>query len=318
MTAIILVNWNGADDTLACLRSLSDAHGSFFVVVVDNASEDDSLERINAFAGKHKDDIEVKILALDDNYGFAVGNNKGIRYASQFAPENYLLLNNDTEVAPDFLDKLLAFSALHSEFRALTPRINFFHDKDEIWDCGGTIRWGKRDNRYANKHGDALVGKEYLPITFISGCALFFYPELLDEEKRVFTERYFFGEEDFEFSMRMRKKGLKMACVTASQIYHKVGRSRNRMKAIAHVGKYYMYYLNRLITLQTHLPKFQYMLVRMLYIPQCFRYFYSVNHSMKTSWKMLQRLLLEVRTKQGVNKADFCKLMIDNTYFDNL
>lgn len=318
MTAIILVNWNGADDTLACLRSLSDAHGSFFVVVVDNASEDDSLERIKAFAGKHKDDIEVKILALDDNYGFAVGNNKGIRYASQFAPENYLLLNNDTEVAPDFLDKLLAFSALHSEFRALTPRINFFHDKDEIWDCGGTIRWGKRDNRYANKHGDALAGKEYLPITFISGCALFFYPELLDEEKRVFTERYFFGEEDFEFSMRMRKKGLKMACVTASQIYHKVGRSRNRMKAIAHVGKYYMYYLNRLITLRTHLPKFQYMLVRMLYIPQCFRYFYSVNHSMKTSWRMLQRLLLEVRTKQGVNKADFCKLMIDNTYFDNL
>lgn len=317
MTAIILINWNGADDTLACLQSLLDAKGKFLVVVVDNASEDSSLERINAFADEHKGQMQVEVLALDDNYGFAIGNNKGIRHASQFAPDSYLLLNNDTEVAPDFLEKLTAFSDKHPEFRALTPRINFFHDKDEIWDCGGTIRWGKRDNRYANKHGEALAGREYLPITFISGCALFFYPELLDDEKRVFTERYFFGEEDFEFSMRMRKKGMKMACVTASQIYHKVGRSRNKMKAIAHVGKYYMYYLNRLITLRTHLPKFQYTLTKMLYIPQCFRYFYSVNHSVKVSWNMLLRLLREVRTKQGVNREDFRRLMVDNTYFDN-
>lgn len=317
MTAIILVNWNGIDDTIACLKSLLDAEGSFFVVVVDNASGDDSVQRIRVFAEECKDRLRVEVLALDDNYGFAVGNNKGIHYASRFNPDSYLLLNNDTEVAPDFLTELLAFSAAHPIYRALTPRINFFQDKDEIWDCGGDIRWGKRNNRYANKHGEALQGKPMIPITFISGCALFFYPELLNDRGDLFTDCYFFGEEDFEFSMRMRKKGIRMACVTSSQIYHKVGRSRNKMKAIAHVGKYYMYYLNRLITLRTHCPALYYQFLELLYMPQCFRYFYNVNHSVKTSWNMLHRLLREVRTKQGVNRDDFRRLMIDNSYFDN-
>ena len=86
MTAIILINWNGADDTLACLNSLLKADGDFFVVVVDNASTDDSVLRLNDFAQQHSDKIRIDILALDDNYGFAVGNNKGVQYAMQFAP----------------------------------------------------------------------------------------------------------------------------------------------------------------------------------------------------------------------------------------
>lgn len=317
MTVIILVNWNGADDTIACLNSLLLAQGAFFVVVVDNASDDNSVQRIKTFADEHKEQLRVDVLDLDDNYGFAVGNNKGIHYASQFNPDSYLLLNNDTEVAPNFLTELLAFSKVHTAYRALSPRINFFHDKDEIWDCGGNICLGKRDNKYANKHGDALQGKVMIPITFISGCALFFYPELLDDSGKLFTERYFFGEEDFEFSIRMRKKDVKMACVTSSQIYHKVGRSRNKMKAIAHVGKYYMYYLNRLITLRTHCSPLYYRFLELLYMPQCFRYFYSINHSVKTSWNMLLRLLKEVRCKYGVDKEDFRRLMIDNSYFEN-
>lgn len=317
MTAIILVNWNGADDTLACLQSLLKVEGTFFVVVVDNASEDDSLERINTFVKDNSDQLLIEILALDDNYGFAIGNNKAIAYAMQFNPDSFLLLNNDTEVAPDFLSKLLTFSSEHPKFRVLSPRINYFHDKELIWECGGKISFGRRTHPFANKYGDALSGKTYIPITFISGCALFFYPELLDGNHHLFTQRYFFGEEDFEFSMRMRKQHIPMACVATSQIYHKVGRSRNKMKAIAHVGKFYMYYLNRLITLRTHCSPLYYRFLELLYMPQCFRYFYSINHSTKTSWKMLIRLLKEVRCKYGVDKEDFRRLMVDNSYFEN-
>ncbi|MBR3876995.1 MAG: glycosyltransferase family 2 protein [Bacteroidaceae bacterium] len=316
MTAIILVNWNGADDTIACLRSLQIAEGDFFVVVADNASDDDSLQRISAFIDGNNSYHKVYLLPLDDNYGFAVGNNKAICFASRFAPDSYMLLNNDTEVEPDFLSRLMMFSETRREYRVLTPQINYFDEKNLIWECGGDIKTGRRVVRHANMDSSVLYGVEFMPITSVSGCAFFFYPELLDKDGNLFTDRYFFGEEDFEFSMRMKKMGVRMACVPGSRIYHKVGRSRNKMKAIAYAGKYYMYYLNRLITLRLHMPSFRFKLIKFMYMPNCFRYFYSVNHSFSASWKILLRLYREVDTKYGVSKSDFRALMIDNDYFD--
>ena len=105
-TAIILLNWNGADDTIDCLESLTKAEGSFFVVVVDNDSHDDSLERLKDWKQSHPE-LELHLVEEKENHGFAVGNNLGVRYASQFTPDYYMLLNNDTVVEPDFLKVLL-------------------------------------------------------------------------------------------------------------------------------------------------------------------------------------------------------------------
>ena len=74
MTAIILVNWNGADDTIACLNSLLQLRGNFSVLVVDNGSGDDSVERIGQWIALHESSIAAELLPLDMNYGFAVGN----------------------------------------------------------------------------------------------------------------------------------------------------------------------------------------------------------------------------------------------------
>lgn len=315
MTTIILINWNGADDTLACLRSLQKAEGEFIVVIADNASDDDSLQRISAFIKENGEDERFYLLPLDNNYGFAVGNNKALGFAARFSPDSYMLLNNDTEVEPDFLTRLVDFSEANPQFRALTPRINYFDDKNVIWECGGEIKYGKRSVKYANATDNVLYGVEFFPVTSVSGCAMYFYPELL-EDGCIFTDRYFFGEEDFEFSMRMKKKGVKMACVPTSRIYHKVGRSRNKMKAIANVGKYYMYYMNRLITLRLHYSPLKFRLARLMYMPNSFRYFYSVNRSFVASWRLMCRLYREVGTKYGVNKEDFRALMIDNDYFN--
>ena len=87
MTAIILINWNGADDTLACLRSLQKAEGEFIVVIADNASDDDSLQRISAFI-KENGEERFHLLPLDNNYGFAVGNNKALGFAARFSPDS--------------------------------------------------------------------------------------------------------------------------------------------------------------------------------------------------------------------------------------
>ena len=311
MTAIIILNWNGADDTLACLDSLAKAEGDFRIYVVDNGSTDNSLARIQSWMDGHVE-VEVRLVPLDTNYGFARGNNKGLEVARLDNPDSYLLLNNDTEVCPDFLVQLESFSRKHPECRVLTPKINFFYDKQKVWNCGGKLSFGFRKYYYAGQPHSAVSESEYIRISFITGCALFFYPELLDEQGHLLTERFFFGEEDFEFSLRMKEQGISMACVLDSLIYHKVGASGNKMNS---VGKLYMHYLNRYIDVRQHMKGASFTLWKLLNFPLVMRYFYRATRSIKTTYKLYRQLRKEAITKDGVSQEDFNRLVLEHSYF---
>ena len=311
MTAIIILNWNGADDTLACLDSLRKAEGDFRVYVVDNGSTDDSLQRIGAWLDAHKG-LDAQLVPLDRNYGFARGNNMGLEVARENAPDSYLLLNNDTEVRPDFLTRLNAFSTKHPEYRVLTPKINFYYDKQKIWNCGGKLSFGFRRYYYAGQPNSAVREADYIPISFVTGCALFFYPELLDEEGHLLTERFFFGEEDFELSLRMKEQGVPMACVLDSLIYHKVGASGDKMDG---AGKVYLHYLNRFIDVRIHKSAIFYNLWALVNIPFCLRHFYKCSHSVEGTLGLMKHLWRDAKRKDEVAKEDFEALVIDKTYF---
>ncbi len=311
MTAIIILNWNGADDTLACLDSLLKAEGDFRVYVVDNGSTDDSLQRIRAWLDAH-DGFDAQLVPLDKNYGFARGNNMGLEVARENAPDSYLLLNNDTEVRPDFLTRLNAFSTKHPECRVLTPKINFYYDKLKIWNCGGKLSFGFRKYYYAGQPNSAVKEADYIPISFVTGCALFFYPELLDEEGHLLTERFFFGEEDFEFSLRMKKQSVSMACVLDSLIYHKVGASGDKMDG---TGKIYLHYLNRFIDVRIHKSVAFYNLWTLVNMPFCLKHFYKCSQSVRGAVGLMNQLWRDAKKKNGVSKDDFEALVIDKTYF---
>lgn len=311
MTAIIILNWNGADDTLACLESLAAADGDFVVYVVDNGSADDSVVRIQSWIDEH-DTMDVRLVSLDKNYGFAKGNNMGLKIARELAPDNYLLLNNDTEVTPDFLVRLQEFSARYPKYRVLTPKINYHHDKHKVWNCGGRLFFGFRKYFYAGCPDSAVKENGHIDISFVTGCALFFYPEILDKDGRLLTERFFFGEEDFEFSMRMKKDSVPMACVLDSLIYHKVSASGSRM----HIsGKVYLHYLNRFIDIRLNKPLLFYICWVLMNIPLCLCNFYTVCRSFSASVRTMCRLLADARKKEGVTREDFEALVVRNDYF---
>ena len=101
---LIILNWNGGEMTVNCLRSLEGIETREMdvkVVVVDNGSTDNSVERIKE---RYKD---IKILRNRENLGFAEGNNVGIRYALKIGADFVCLLNNDTRVPSDFLLHLI-------------------------------------------------------------------------------------------------------------------------------------------------------------------------------------------------------------------
>lgn len=110
--SIIIVNWNGKKWLKPCLDSLrNQTIKEYEVIVVDNASTDDSVSYLK---NKYP---EVVVIETGSNIGFAGGNNVGIKAAKG---EYVLMLNNDTKVDMDFLEKMIAFFRIH-KYDVLAP-----------------------------------------------------------------------------------------------------------------------------------------------------------------------------------------------------
>ena len=106
MFSFVIVNWNGSDLINQCLESLTKSnYSNFKVYIVDNGSTDNSIEIINSF----KEKLNIDLIKLDKNYGFAPANNIGINKSMNDESKYIITLNNDIEVQSDTLDKLIKF-----------------------------------------------------------------------------------------------------------------------------------------------------------------------------------------------------------------
>lgn len=317
MLAIILVNWNGADDTIACLESLSRVQEPHFVVVADNLSTDDSVSRIERWIDEHADRAYVKdyqLVKLDANYGFAIGNNKALAVAMLRNPDYCMLLNNDTEVEPDCLKYLVDYARCNPDVKVVSPCINYYSDRSKVWFGGGKLTFGSRKNIYAEQSIES-VGQQPFDIDFVSGCGLFFDTSLLNERHELLYNGFFFGEEDYEFSLRMKKEGVKMACVPAAVVYHKVGSSQKHTKDTRGLGRIYMYYHNRLVCNRMYESRGAFALIRLLNSVTCLKYFKLYTGSWRTAIRVLRYLMKEVKVNSSFDSSAFQRLMFDNTYF---
>ena len=356
MTAIIILNWNGAKDTVKCLASLFEARQSpFWWMVVDNGSSDGSVEEIRLWLESRGEDFtEIReggslgeplpgssfgpkgiLYRLSENYGFAKGNNLGIELIERcFAggaalsepvpgkpvacgpPDNYLLLNNDTEVEPDFLARLESFASSHPEYAALTPQIRYGKPSRQIWNCGGRMRWGFRKYYYLRQDYSGIREKGFIPVNLVTGCALFFRRELLGNpdawmgkpmpegrSPHIFTERFFFGEEDFDFSLRMQAEGRRMACVLDSVIYHNQGSTQGGLKRI---GRARIFYLCRFIDVRQHWRSgLKYAVWKSLYLPYVAMVFHRIGVSWADACTMAKAVGKDAGRMESVSKEDF-------------
>lgn len=231
MVAIILVNYNGAEDTIECIRSLSAIQNiEYEIVVVDNKSTDDSVSKLKCFQ-KSK---EFTLLEADCNNGFSAGNNIGIAYASN--ADYYLLLNNDTIVEPDFLRKLLGVIKNNPRCGGVIPKILYYSQPDTIWYAGGSFnRKTARSEHYRFNQKDTIeeISRE---VTFASGCCLCVSREVINKIGML-NEDFFLYEEDTEYCYRMNEAGFDIIYVPEAVIYHKVSASTGKGSSLS---QYYM------------------------------------------------------------------------------
>lgn len=263
--AIIILNYNGTGDTIECIRSLEKnvTEYSNDIFVLDNASREEELKILSEYLldkynfqyYRLEDFIKLKnykqnsLIVATENYGFARGNNIIIEKVKKDY-EFVLLLNNDTVVTDNFIEEMLKFLYKNPTVKYASCRINTYFDKKQMWNCGGRLRpWGNR--QYYTEQELHRFGY-YVPAAFITGCALFVDTELISKEK-CFTEKFFFGEEDIEFCIRMQKRKVVSACLNKVLVFHKVGATSRREGNDA--GKIAVHFSNRVVDMKDYYPK---------------------------------------------------------------
>jgi len=220
---VIILNWNGLHDTIECLESLKKiTYPNYKVIVVDNRSAGDDVKGLRDRFGQY-----IHIIENDRNYGFAEGNNIGIRYALENDVEAILLLNNDTIVEPDFLSELVNVAESDPKIGLAGPKIYFYHEPNRIWFAGGKISlFSASSNRGRNLMDDGQFDKVD-HVDFISGSCMLIKRGVL-ESVGLLDPVYFFGIEDVDMSVRVTQAGFSNVFVPTSKIWHKVFSSGRR------------------------------------------------------------------------------------------
>ena len=218
---IVILNWNGWRDTLSCLASIRQADypaSQYQIVVVDNGSTDESVAQLRGHNG-------LTLLELPSNVGFAAGSNVGIRHALASGCDYVLLLNNDTLMAPNFLRPLLQTFDIDSAAGVVSPKIRYYDRPDQLWYAGGKFRQPRLIGEMVGL-GQPDIGQydQSREVDFAVGCCMLIRRSVL-ERIGYLDERFFFYQEDVDFSYRAAQAGFSVWYQPASVIFHKVSHS---------------------------------------------------------------------------------------------
>ncbi len=217
MISIVIPNYNGVQHLKVCFESLrNQTCKDFRCVLVDNNSSDDSVQ----FTGEKYP--EVEIIRLNYNTGFAKAVNEGIKHSLENESIKYiLLLNNDIECDPNFLEEMLKGFKSEEVGSVACKMLNYFN-RDLIDDAGDFIK--KRGSPYPRGFGEKDNG-EYDKEEFIFGaCAgAAIYKREVFQDVGYFDEDFFAYYEDVDFNFRLQLFGYKCYYNPKAVCYHKRG-----------------------------------------------------------------------------------------------
>jgi GT2 family glycosyltransferase len=234
LVSVIIPNWNGALHLPTCLESLRrQTYPHVEIIVADNGSTDGSLELLA------QDYAKVRVLALGENQGFTGACNAGMD-ASQ--GEFLALLNNDTEVSPQWLEKVIAAFQEHPEAGIVASKMLLFDQRDTFHTAGDYYRVnGIPGNRGVwQKDVGQYDRKEYV-FSACGGSAA--YRRVMLDQVGVLDEAFFFSCEDVDLAWRAQLTGWRCIYVPQAVVYHKLSATGGGATASFYDGRNCIYLL---------------------------------------------------------------------------
>lgn len=262
---IIILNWNGWEDTIECIESLYQIdYPNFDVLIVDNDSNDESISKIHEylegklnveskFVSYNQDNKPIKymeysedrynqldtsesveaknlyILKNNENYGFAEGNNIAIKIALRSNPDYIMLLNNDTVVDHDFLNKLVEVGEKDEKIGVVGPVIYYYDYEGRTnvpSNICGVVNIKKYPGYYDMVDIDPTVKPGNLECDWVSGAAMMIKNR--EVPIKYLNNQLFFGNEDIDLCINLKELGYKIVNVHNARIWHKEGVSRKK------------------------------------------------------------------------------------------
>ena len=217
---IIILNWNGRDLTLDCLKSLAKVkYDNYKILVVDNGSTDNSVKAIKI---KYPN---INIVRLDSNIGYAAGNNAGFEFIKNKNSKFIIFLNNDTTVDKNFIEPLIKPLIEDLMIGQTVPKIFYANDRDRIWYAGGKVNfWLGLVYHEGIRKVDAELFKDSKITDYATGCCFCMRDKDFEAYEGLDTSFPMYGE-DVDLSLRIKDNGKKIMYVPDSFIWHKVSTS---------------------------------------------------------------------------------------------
>ena len=226
--SVVIPNWNGSIHLPTCLQSLrTQTHPALEIIVADNGSTDDSLDLL----ARHYP--EAKVLPLGENRGFAGACNAGINAARG---EIIALLNNDTEVAPQWLAEVTAAFARHPEAGLVASKMLLFDRRNTFHTAGDFYRVnGLPGNRGVWQADTGQYDTEEFVFGPCGGTAA--YRRSMLEDIGLLDESFFFSCEDVDMAWRAQLAGWRCIYAPRAIVYHKLGATGGGTTASFHDGR---------------------------------------------------------------------------------
>lgn len=236
---IVMVNFNGRNDTIECVKSLKEMDNQDFELIIVDNSPTPELEK----------DLSKDIVYLPNNknLGLAIANDQGLKKSLDLNCTYTLFLNNDMTFEKDFLSKLIEAAKKYSTFGLITSKILYYGQRNVIWSAGLKDRLLLQPTSLGLNEEDGLQFNSEKEV-FTGHCVVLFNNEVVKKIGLPYDD-YFIMLEESEWGIRAHKHGFKNYYYPKSIAYHKVGRS---MDTIADKGKVSVYYSirNWLLTLR--------------------------------------------------------------------
>ena len=234
---IVIVNYNGADYISECIESINSSKDSLEkeVVIVDNNSQDSSLDVIQSLLNP-----KIRLISNKENLGFSAANNQGIKVANG---KYIFLLNNDTILKPDCLQKLKNFFDTEESLGGVAPQLL---NEDETIQVYGSVlsHWRYR-------------GSRPISLSFLSGAGFFTTKSILEKINGL-DENFFFYNEDIDLCMQIKKLGLKLIYYPPAKLIHYGGKATATRKS----GSIIEGYRGGLYLVRKHYPNWVYQLYK--------------------------------------------------------